>query len=294
MSFDMDERVIAPNTKRTYDSLLKVYEEIMIKFDVEPFPCTPDKARGFLMYYKESHPKTTFGYLRQFVSAFSYRCRVIDNIDNFTVNNQRFRQFIKGLKNYMLGARCPHAKSPITPQIMEIMATNVDTDNLDQIQVMTISSFCFYGFLRISECLSLTPSDVHFDKDSNLMVIFIKSSKTDQEGRGVPIYVTKTSTSYSPFNWIDIYLQKVQIGSHLFSFSPQLFRSKLTQYLTGLGIDCENISTHSFRKGGAHAASCAGIPDSVIKAHGRWASMCFTRYTSIDMARAGSTITLKI
>ena len=66
-SFDIDQRVISPNTKRSYESCLRVYEEAMtnsLKNAPTPFPITPDKARGFIIHYLKTHPNTTFDYLR--------------------------------------------------------------------------------------------------------------------------------------------------------------------------------------------------------------------------------------
>ena len=74
----------------------------------------------------------------------------------------------------------------------------------------------------------------------------------------------------------------------LFLISSREFRYKLKTYLSKIGVNTSSISMHSFRKGGAHAASIAKVPDSVIQAHGRWQSMCFTRYTAVEIAEAGT------
>ena len=43
-----------------------------------------------------------------------------------------------------------------------------------------------------------------------------------------------------------------------------------------------NVNTHSFRIGGASAASSHGIPDSIIQVLGRWSSDCFRNYIRIS------------
>lgn len=55
------------------------------------------------------------------------------------------------------------------------MPENVFTNNQYHKKVMTMPSF-FYDYLRISKCIAMTHDDVHIDKDSSLLVIFIKSS----------------------------------------------------------------------------------------------------------------------
>ena len=114
-SYEIDTHVISSNTQKTYQSLLHVYETTLLEIGgPNPYPCTAEKARGFIVYYRSQHPTTTYGYIRQFVSAFSYRCRIIDKCDNFTVNDQSFRQFIRGLRNVMHGGNSPNTKEPIS------------------------------------------------------------------------------------------------------------------------------------------------------------------------------------
>ena len=52
-SEEVEAHAIAPNTIRTYISLLHVYEETMNQINgPEPFPCTPDKATVFHALFK--------------------------------------------------------------------------------------------------------------------------------------------------------------------------------------------------------------------------------------------------
>ncbi len=59
-----------------------------------------------------------------------------------------------------------------------------------------------------------------------------------------------------------------------------------------LHLDPASFSGHSFRRGGATALFQAGVPESQIKAHGRWKSDAFRRYIDIDSATATHTTAL--
>ena len=161
---------------------------------------------------------------------------------------------MKGLRHKMHGGSSPNAKDPISTQTMQIMAENARTKDDIMINVggtkMTISSLCFYGFLRISECLSLDLNDVKITDD--VLTVFIKQSKTDQDGHGVPVYIQKNDTMYSPHKWLPKYLEQSVSNIKLFQISIRGFRSKLIEYLKKIGVETTKLSTHSFKKGGAH------------------------------------------
>ena len=85
----------------------------------------------------------------------------------------------------MGGGSNPNAKHPISVELIKTMAEKINLKDDYQIELMTISSLCFYGFLRISECTSLLREDVKIE--DNTMTVYIRSSKTDQDAKGVYI-----------------------------------------------------------------------------------------------------------
>ena len=54
---------------------------------------------------------------------------------------------------------------------------------------------------------------------------------------------------------------------------------RLHRSLADLGVQHELFGLHSFRSGGATAASVAAVPERLIKAHGRWVSDVVRIYT---------------
>lgn len=257
-----------------------------------PFPVDEDKARVFIEFYRLGHKNTTFGYLRNFVSSFSFDCKE-RCVENFT-RSTTFNTYMLGLKRTMLGDSSPNAKAPLTPSILIGLSLSIDDNSIEDVEFMTIVSMCFYGFLRINECLSLAPNEVYYDEDGR-MIISVKMSKTDQTGRRVNVYVNQTYTFYSPFIWLEKYLKLCKpVNQRLFTFSDNLFRIKLKNMLSSMGVDPNSYSSHSLRKGAASTAAQLGIQDCQIKAQGRWLSECYQRYTAVTMQQAVQHITTRI
>ena len=69
------------------------------------------------------------------------------------------------------------------------------------------------------------------------------------------------------------------------TLSREHFTHHLRQAVQLVGLCPDNFSGHSFRIGAATTAAKAGLPDCLIKSHGRWKSSVFTRYirTPIDL-----------
>lgn len=194
----------------------------------------------------------------------------------------------------MHGGSTVNDKMPLTPEILQILGEKSEKENLDDIQFMAISSLCFYGFLRINECMSLLIDDIAFENDR--IILTIRVSKTDQTGVRTNVYIHRSEKNYSPFIWVPLHLQKngTTADRKIFSWSSQTFRTHLKKVLSTVIANTVQFSTHSFRKGAATAASNAGISLDLIKSMGRWKSTCFFKYTVHEMEDVGSKITTKI
>lgn len=289
-SKDVESNSIAPNTKRNYEKLLHRYESLAMtipKFP-SPFPLTEAKMRAFLEYYRFTHNKTTYGYIKQFISAFSYKMRT-ENLPLLT-QTPDFLSYVNGLQRLMLSNKTPNAKLPITVDILEKIASSIENTQ-KEIEGMCIISLCFYGFLRITECLSLLKEDVNFDTNGRLTVI-IKKSKTDQLGTSETIYINNSGTNYSPFVWLVKHLENVK-SNVLFAMRSDAFREFLTKKIS-LFVHPDKVnqySTHSLRKGAAYTAALRGVQDCQIKKMGRWRSNCYQVYTAVTNQEAGEKVT---
>jgi len=125
--------------------------------------------------------------------------------------------------------------------------------------------------------------------EDNKIVIFLKSSKTDQFGHGTTISISKQqNTSLCPVLLISQYLkERPNYPGPLFCHFE---RSPLTRYqfsailkkcLVMIGIDSDKFKSHSFRIGMATTCAIDGMPDEQIKQLGRWESNAYLRYIRI-------------
>ncbi len=56
------------------------------------------------------------------------------------------------------------------------------------------------------------------------------------------------------------------------------FQKFLKKVIETVGLDPQNFSTHSFRRGGASHAFASNVPAELIKGHGDWASDAYLIY----------------
>ena len=161
--------------------------------------------------------------------------------------------------------------------------------------------------VAFNKAVHLTPSDIAVDstQSPSMLQVRLKKSKTDQEGRGMLIYVGKTNNvlimpcecnagGISVNTWnqgrSSVPLQRWQ-GTHkgkIYRFIP-IIRGALT----AAGIDATKYSEHSFRIGTATTVAECGIEESIIKAMGRWKSNVYQSYIRIlkdHLAHLSSTI----
>ena len=153
--------------------------------------------------------------------------------------------------------------------------------------------FCllaFAGFLRFDELSRLRWSDISFFQDH--IELYVSKSKVDQLGKGCTLVIASTGTPTCPcamlLRYVALakrYLDSVEFVFQNLSFSSSKgysLRSGASLSYTrarvvlakfrAIGVDTSGIGLHSLRIGGASAALNSGVPDHVIKNHGRWKS----------------------
>ena len=177
---------------------------------------------------------------------------------------------------------------PITINILKTLKSQLRLSNYparEQRMLWSAFTLSFYGFLRASEGLSLTWSDVTIT-DTHVL-IELRQSKTDPFRRGQSIRIYATNSSTCPVRALKLFANKIDTKLpqlHVFSagtLSP-LTRSKLTEILRHLlsqaGMYPSNYASHSFRIGAATTAAAAGLPTWLIKTLGRWSSNAYLTY----------------
>ena len=152
---------------------------------------------------------------------------------------------------------------------------------------MFIITLCYSLFLRVSEADNLLKRDITIQEAEERMDVTIRFSKTDQMGVGETCYVFKTQSPSSPWVYLGA-LNGLQDDEKICQQSVHRMRQHLKAVLQVIGVpDPGHYSFHSFRRGAAFHASNQGVPDCVIKKHGRWRSEAYVRYVQVDAIRAG-------
>ncbi|KAK6168529.1 hypothetical protein SNE40_021041 [Patella caerulea] len=154
-------------------------------------------------------------------------------------------------------------------------------------------SIAFHGCFRVGELTYdkrksqrhyLKLADISFSPDA--VIIFLKSSKTDQAGTGSKITLNrKKGDPTCPVSLLSSYSDHRPQGSEIlfthFDGSPLTgyqFSAILKKSLAVLGIDHTRYTSHSFRIGSATNGFLGGLSESDIKELGRWKSKAYTAY----------------
>jgi len=143
--------------------------------------------------------------------------------------------------------------------------------------IWAAATLCFFGFFRSGEIT--VPTEKAFDstkhvawgdaaidstEDPQLLKVHLKTSKSDQLGKGVDVLIGKTGGLLCPVTAILQYMAirgskegiffQFQDGHPL---TKSLFTSKVREVIKATGLPEQNFAGHSFRIGAATAAATA-------------------------------------
>ena len=154
----------------------------------------------------------------------------------------------------------------------------------------------FFGFLQASQFCATSQNA--FDPNStisvcdvtllsNVVILRLKSSKTDQFCKGYDVRLATSGKSVCPFLALREHLiQCADSNKSQFTFSYGRYLSRQTfsdisKSLLLASIDKSVYSSHSFRIGAETCAADKNTPAWLIKALGRLSSNCFEDYIKV-------------
>ena len=282
-SATVEESALADSSRRTYKQMLSVYQRVMEGMDRTPYPLTEENMRLFIEICRENNK--TFSYVNLTIESFVFWFRE-HNCQDLT-KTVAFRAYKKGLRRVLHAGQLPNAKDAVTKEML-IKWVGLADPTEDQKHCETCFAFVmmFFGFLRHSELRGLKWNDIR--RDENGLRVWIRHSKTDQEYEGREFVLPKRKDEIDPMTWFQFYLiwNSGEESERVWHHSPNWLRNQVKIYAAYIQLPGERFGCHSFRKGGAHAAFQAGIPDCAIKVHGRWKSEAYQRYTSVSAMEA--------
>ena len=193
---------------------------------------------------------------------------------------------------------------PITlPLLRKILTcvTRVCT-SYDAVLFRACFTMAFFGFLRVGEFTGISRSATRVSLSANDVLIFgrsprrelrifIRSSKTDQLGRGCYIIIPEQAGNMlCPVVAAESYLAiRPQSGEAFFrefdgrQLTRRVFTEVLRKCLSFLNIPASRFASHSFRIGAATSAAMAGFDSTDIQKMGRWSTDTHKRYIRINM-----------
>jgi len=141
----------------------------------------------------------------------------------------------------------------------------------------------FEGYLRISELIGITVSDVFFPPPSGPKIKTTKSTpKPKIEKTAIRLAITKTGPDLSfivqreplvRLLRILVFGKKMKPNERLFGFSVKVYRANFKDMCYKLGFGHFCFVPHSFRHGAASCASQQGMKVEDIAIAGRWRSI---------------------
>jgi hypothetical protein len=217
-------------------------------------------------------------------------------------DNFHLQQVLRGIKKSNSNARL--LRLPITINILCAMEAHLHSipNTLDRVMLRAAMRLAYYGFLRVSEFCSPSPS--RFDHACHLgapditfffnggslshMSVHIKQSKTDPFRVGQTIHIGATNDDRCPVLAIREYMSLSHPGGDVSRSTPSplfifrsgeyLTRATLVSHVHGLlnlgGIPSARYNSHSFRSGAVTTCSnmVGQVSDTTIRALGRWKS----------------------
>lgn len=297
---------LAPSTQKTYGSGKKRYITFCTELGLSPVPASEQQLCRFAA--KLAEEGLAPGTIKSYLSAIRHLHLQLRLADPKIADMPRLEQVVKGAKSQFVkrNPQC-HIRLPITPDLLLKMKSTWEkaADSFDGMMLWAAVCLCYFGFLRSGEITvpsekeydpgaHLNFSDVSTDSRVNpsLVCVRIKVSKMDPFRKGVDIYLGRTNSALCPVSAVLAYMaRRGDSPGPLFQFKDKCFLTcdrfvqQVKKALTEAGVNCKGYSGHSFRIGAASVAASRGIPESTIKALGRWESAAYLLYIRISRER---------
>ena len=170
----------------------------------------------------------------------------------------------------------------------------------DTIMLWAAAVTCFLGFFRAGEiCVPTADSfdyktkkllawgdiSLYDQANPNCMKVHLKYSKTDQLGKGVDVFISKTGCFLYPIQATLAYMAVCGSDNGPYfrltgdqPFIKPYFTRRIRETLKDTDLSVSHFVGHNFRIGATTTATSAGMEDSNIRTLGRWNSSAFLLY----------------
>ena len=281
---------LAPRTKKTYDSVWQSYCNFCMANQLTIVPVAEANIIFFFTHLTTRH--VSHRSLQVYLSALSYYSHMLGSPIS-TQHMHTLYHTMRGIKRTQGKSLIQERRNPITAQHMVLIKRYLESyiPINDGIMLFCACSFAFFGLMRSAEYVSPTKTtfnadtllftDVTLAPDHSMLFVNLRVSKTDPFRYGTRLHLFRINSDICPVQAAIQYFDIIpSVSGPMFQFQDGKFLTRhfITYLLHHALPSVHNINTHSFRIGGASAASSHGIPDSIIQILGRWSSDCFRQY----------------
>jgi integrase len=196
------------------------------------------------------------------------------------VRSELVRATMRGIKRTR-GCAQREAKSLLRDDLLLVL--DATGDGMKNVRDRALLLIGFAGALRCSELVALDVADVEHVRRG--IVLQLRRSKTDQDGRGQKIAIPYGRTRWCPVAALEAWLAASEITAgaifrrvdrhghvHNLRLSGEAVSLVIRERAAASGLDPAGYSGHSLRAGFATSAAQSGVPAWRIKAQTRHAS----------------------
>lgn len=286
----------AEGTKRNLKTQWESFLLFCIYFKLVYLPASTDTIQLYAQFLSRTFKSTDS--IRNYISGV----RTFHNILGYStehINNYLVTLSLKGLER--LHPHVVKRAEPITLEILQQIYDSFDFSCADNVVYWCLFLFAFYLVARKSNLVPTTKDDIlagKFLKTGDLQVfedyilVTFDWSKTNQFGKRVvtcPLIRMK-SKKLCPLSAFDK-MQSLKLrnanGALFCSSDGQIityykFQKKLRECLASIGLNADQFSSHSFRRGFTTLAFRSKIPPEHIQLLGDWKSDAYKCYLELN------------
>lgn len=283
LSASLAEKGLAKNTRTAYQADFSRFAYFCARVNLPYLPATPDTVCAYLASLIDKKYPTIS---RVCVSIKRFHLEA--GYDSPT-DSKQVLSVLKGIRREV-GISCISARPILWSQICDIAAKS--NQSIRERRNISVLMLGWCGALRRSEIVGMNVQDLSFLNEG--IAVRIKKSKTDQEGKGVTIFIPKQENNEcSCFNILFKYVlfitcnqngplfRRVRKTDQMVFYNWQN-ESRLTEQSISdivkesvqlIGLDPAEYSAHSLRRGFATECGRLGIPERFIARQTRHKSM---------------------
>lgn len=276
------------NSRSTYAAHHKNYLKFCDSIGHDALlPITEELLCAAMIDFVRSHKVTT---LPQYISAVAnwHHEHALGDLPR----NRLFHRVQKGIHNVFGLSEAVQSKAALSLADLKVFYSKMDFSRFCDSRDWLCYVLAFFGLLRIHEYIGSSLKFGHVMVKSWGISITIPFSKTNLQPVKVRLVRRDPSDMFDPVSAyyryvqfiptplqhpnIPFFLQRADRSIPLADAEyMETFKHRVHVYLRKPEA---NYAGHSFRRGGTTALFLAGVPETVIAAHGRWKSLAYRKY----------------